>query len=93
MTIGPAAARRDSTDRLHEVCAFSIFESIAFDMPTRCAREVIVRPLAMRYSRVREAMTRSSSPGTGATDTDGSSGSGPGAVAPDSSAADVTSAA
>jgi len=53
-------------DRLQEVWAFSIFESIALDISERRASSAADSAAATRYSRTRAAMTRSRacSPGT-----------------------------
>ena len=57
-----ASANRDRLDRLHDVCAFSIFDSIALLIPVSvasCANEML---RSSRASRTRTAITCSSAP-------------------------------
>ena len=57
-----ASASPASVVRLHEICAFSIFESVAFEMPARAATSATVAPPRRRSSRTRTAIACSSQP-------------------------------
>ena len=53
---------RATVVRLHDVCAFSIFESIGFETPVRTASSLRVSPSARRCRRSWAPMARSSVP-------------------------------
>ena len=55
-----AAASRSMVDRLGEVCAFSIFESMPLEMPDRSASCPTLRPISRRRLRTWFAMTQES---------------------------------
>jgi hypothetical protein len=59
-----AAASRASVVRLDDVKLFSIFESIALEIPARTASSPTVIPRARRWRRTCTAMARSSRPST-----------------------------